>query len=131
MRKLQTLKTGKPMQALSAPRTLAPLGPPRLRGRRLLARRARILDHAPLCVVCLAAGRYKAATQLDHKVPLWQGGKDDESNLQPLCDRCHKAKTAAEATQRAAGISPPRNSLSQNQPDEKLPRLLSARSKFR
>lgn len=39
--------------------------------------------------------------QVDHDVPLEQGGSNDDSNLNLLCDDCHKAKTAAEARVRA------------------------------
>jgi len=34
--------------------------------------------------------------QIDHKVPRAEGGSNDDSNLQPLCDKCHKEKTAAD-----------------------------------
>lgn len=35
--------------------------------------------------------------ELDHIVPLADGGSEDESNLQVLCRKCHKEKTAREA----------------------------------
>lgn len=38
----------------------------------------------------------------DHRVPLADGGTHDAPNLQVLCVPCHKAKTALEATTRAA-----------------------------
>lgn len=34
------------------------------------------------------------AVELDHIVPLFKGGADDDSNLQGLCSPCHAAKTA-------------------------------------
>jgi 5-methylcytosine-specific restriction protein A len=34
-----------------------------------------------------------AATQVDHVIALVNGGADDDSNRQSLCDDCHKAKT--------------------------------------
>ncbi len=37
----------------------------------------------------------------DHVVPLWEGGADDEANLQLLCGACHKPKTREEAHRRA------------------------------
>ena len=37
------------------------------------------------------------ATQIDHVVPLAEGGPDDETNLLPIHDHCHREKTQAEA----------------------------------
>jgi 5-methylcytosine-specific restriction protein A len=37
------------------------------------------------------------ATQVDHIVPLSQGGTDVSENLQSICDDCHDAKSAREA----------------------------------
>ena len=31
--------------------------------------------------------------QIDHIIELWEGGTDDESNLQALCLSCHRVKT--------------------------------------
>jgi 5-methylcytosine-specific restriction endonuclease McrA len=33
---------------------------------------------------------------------LEQAGSNDDSNLQPLCNECHEAKTSTEAAYRAA-----------------------------
>lgn len=60
------------------------------------------------CVICRAAGRFTLATDCDHIEPVWRGGTDAGRNLQPLCRPCHKTKTAAEATERAAGGVCPR-----------------------
>lgn len=43
-----------------------------------------------------AVGRISGATEVDHRVPLKQGGTDDRQNLQGLCHDCHAAKTKAE-----------------------------------
>ena len=57
-----------------------------------------------LCVACGATGHVALARDVDHRVPLWQGGAAlDPANLQSLCVPCHKAKTAAEAGLRAGG----------------------------
>jgi 5-methylcytosine-specific restriction endonuclease McrA len=40
--------------------------------------------------------------QVDHVVPLWDGGTDDDSNKETICDEHHKIKTAREAKERAA-----------------------------
>ncbi len=49
------------------------------------------------CQSRLAIGRW----QLDHVIPLQDGGVNAEGNLQPLCVPCHGLKTAGEATERA------------------------------
>lgn len=81
--------------------SLRTLGAPgstlRVRGRPWRRLRARILAAQPLCVHCERAGRVTLATELDHRVPLSQGGTDDPANLDPICSDCHQAKTAAEA----------------------------------
>jgi 5-methylcytosine-specific restriction protein A len=51
--------------------------------------RAATLRAQPLCRMCLAAGRTVAATVVDHIQPLEDGGTNEQSNLQPLCKRCH------------------------------------------
>ena len=68
----------------------------RLRGRRAQERRKRWFALHPLCVHCEQRGRTTIATQLDHVVPLFRGGVDDDSNFQSLCLACHQAKTADE-----------------------------------
>ena len=56
-----------------------------------------------LCVACLAAGRVSLGAVVDHRIPLWNGGSDEDENKQLLCHPCHDAKTAEEARQRAGG----------------------------
>ena len=55
------------------------------------------------CLQCRDAGRTTLATEVDHIVPLWQGGSDDEANLQAINRECHKRKSAIEAAQRYRG----------------------------
>lgn len=43
----------------------------------------------------------RRAWELDHIVPLIDGGGCDLSNMQTLCRPCHRKKTGKEATQRA------------------------------
>lgn len=74
---------------------------PRLRGRAWGAQRALLLAQQPLCVHCKALGRVRAATEIDHKVPLFKGGSHDADNLQPLCAECHDAKTRTDLGWRA------------------------------
>lgn len=58
------------------------------------------MSEHPLCVHCQRSGRVSVAAEVDHIVPLHQGGADDETNLQSLCAPCHQAKTAREAAGR-------------------------------
>jgi 5-methylcytosine-specific restriction protein A len=74
----------------------------RVTGRKLQAIRRRHLQQQPLCVECKKNGRTSAATQIDHVIPLWNGGADDECNRQGLCDACHDKKTSIESALRAA-----------------------------
>ena len=60
--------------------------------------RKRILSRDKgLCQPCMADGKLRPAKQVDHKVPKFEGGTDDDDNLQAICLPCHQAKTAAEA----------------------------------
>ena len=66
---------------------------PRTRGHRWMEMRSLLLARQPLCVSCLGVGRVTAAQEVDHIVPLSQGGTDAPENLQPLCKPCHEEKT--------------------------------------
>lgn len=70
---------------------------PREKGRPWRRLRERILSEQPLCVHCERAGRVTLATEVDHRVPLSQGGTDDRANLDSVCADCHRAKSAREA----------------------------------
>lgn len=65
--------------------------------------RALVLGREPMCRTCAAHGRERLATEVDHIEPLVvsiRAGRPlmafTESNLQPLCEPCHDAKSAAE-----------------------------------
>jgi 5-methylcytosine-specific restriction protein A len=73
---------------------------PRLRGRGLQARNARLYRRNPLCPLCLEQGKLTEAVQWDHKIPLERGGAESAANLQGLCKPHHDAKSAAEALER-------------------------------
>jgi len=50
------------------------------------------------CEQCQEGSRLpKVANEVDHIVPLSQGGTDDPSNLRAINRECHRAKTAREA----------------------------------
>ena len=68
----------------------------RITGRTLQTLRARLFRDHPLCVVCEAKGSVSLARELDHIVPLYKGGSNDDSNCQALCVECHRDKTATD-----------------------------------
>ena len=72
----------------------------RTRGHALSKLRERIFRASPLCAHCLTAGRYTPGAELDHVLPLSQGGTDADANLQVLCVECHRIKSAREAGKR-------------------------------
>jgi 5-methylcytosine-specific restriction protein A len=71
--------------------------PARIRGRALQDARAALFAAHPYCVACLALGRHTRATIRDHRIPLAEGGPDDATNVQPLCQAHSDHKTRAEA----------------------------------
>lgn len=68
----------------------------RLRGRPGARLRGWVKREEPLCRACLAKGLSVATEEVDHIVPLSRGGSNDRSNMQGLCEPCHKAKSLAE-----------------------------------
>ena len=61
------------------------------------ARKAYLRAH-PLCVRCMAVGKYTKATVVDHIIP-HRGDKQlfwNQSNWQSLCKPCHDRKTWTE-----------------------------------
>lgn len=55
-----------------------------------------------VCQPCKRADRVTLATEVDHVIPQAEGGTDQDTNLQAICEACHKTKTAAE-TARGVG----------------------------
>lgn len=53
------------------------------------------------CQLCLFKGIEVKADEVDHIMPLADGGADTDSNKQSLCIECHKAKTKAEIASRS------------------------------
>ena len=75
---------------------------PRIAGSSWMATRRRIMQRDGFACACCGAVRMDH--EVDHVVPLEQGGGNDDDNLQLLCGgpgQCHAAKTAAEAKERA------------------------------
>lgn len=56
-----------------------------------------------LCQECLRGKRYRPARIVDHIKPKFEGGTDDEANLQSLCQACSDAKTAEEGRRARVG----------------------------
>lgn len=68
--------------------------------KRLRAEARRVLP-----VVCATCGRFPAegvAFELDHIIPVAEGGVDSLSNVQWLCVSCHAVKTRAESARGVA-----------------------------
>ena len=57
--------------------------------------RTEALAREPLCAVCLRKGRAVPATQVDHVIPINQGGDPFPplAGLECLCAGCHSRKT--------------------------------------
>lgn len=56
-----------------------------------------------LCQPCQAKGLTTQGRTVDHRVPKAEGGSDDPSNLQTICDDCHRVKTSEEARRGRGG----------------------------
>jgi 5-methylcytosine-specific restriction protein A len=76
--------------------------PNRIRGLKWHNLRCQVLREEPTCCKCPAP-----STICDHIVPLFEGGTDDRTNLQGMCNTCHNEKTAAESA-RSQGKREPR-----------------------
>lgn len=59
-----------------------------------------IFRNEPLCRQCSMEGRYTIAVEIDHILPLYEGGSNKVENLQPLCYSCHTMKTSLEKSSR-------------------------------
>jgi len=68
--------------------------------------RARILrrDNG-LCWACAACGLVGLAQQVDHRLPVWVGGTDDDANLGSMCIPHHQQKSTHETRLRNAGMA--------------------------
>lgn len=58
------------------------------------------------CEVCAASKRIREATEVDHIIPLSQGGTDVMSNLRAINVDCHREKTQREAKASSGGKPP-------------------------
>jgi 5-methylcytosine-specific restriction protein A len=53
-----------------------------------------------LCQECRRQGKVGVGSDVDHIVPLWEGGSDDDSNKELLCVGHHLNKSKEEAKRR-------------------------------
>jgi 5-methylcytosine-specific restriction protein A len=68
-------------------------------GRPWRRKRERILERDKYlckCTECIKNNLLTPADEVDHIIPISQGGSDDDSNLAAINHECHKRKTAAE-----------------------------------
>lgn len=60
----------------------------------------RILHRDPLCIIALVCveqdGMPAPSTQVDHRLPIQDGGDESDENLRGACQRCHSRKTRLE-----------------------------------
>lgn len=99
------LKTLKPRIAMLSTQRVQSIGragaTQRTRGSAWMKTRAAWLREHPLCVECEKQGFVSIDIEVDHIVPLWEGGVDNPSNYQTLCIEHHAEKTAGEAKRRS------------------------------
>ena len=70
--------------------------------------RAQFLRHHPLCIGSEQEPCNQAATEVDHIIPLVEGGTHQWSNLQPFCKSCHSKKTVRENRGKGGQLQPRR-----------------------
>jgi 5-methylcytosine-specific restriction protein A len=106
--RLKTVSGGRLAVAAPAPGGWQGASCNRIRGRRWMKIRARIIarDHG-ICQECVRQGtvtKDSLVYQVGHRIPLAEGGSNDDDNLECECERHAKAKTAQESA-RAQGRS--------------------------
>lgn len=75
----------------------------RIRGREGAEIRDRILSRDQgicKCRECTSLGRLMPAHQVDHRVPLFEGGREDDGNRYAINRQCHYEKTTCELRRR-------------------------------
>ena len=65
------------------------------------ARAALFLDHKGQCHICGGLIQLGQAWEVEHVIPLALGGDDEPHNMRPAHAKCHRTKTADDATNTA------------------------------
>ncbi|MCD8290839.1 MAG: HNH endonuclease [Prevotella sp.] len=73
-------------------------------GRRWQKIRSAYINAHPLCEMCMDEGRYVAAEEVHHKIPLKDGGTNEAENLQSLCRKHHAQVHAQMGTRTHGGV---------------------------
>ena len=96
---MKTLKTT--LKALDQSSVKRGLATARITGNSLYAIMKRFeRDNPRLCAECQRQGRVRYGDELEHVVPLWNGGAESDANREWICREDHKIKTAREASER-------------------------------
>lgn len=77
---------------------LASVAVERIRGWKLIKIRNRIMRRDNY--TCRKCGRVTTKGQVDHVIPLFDGGAEADENRQYLCCECHEIKSAEEENER-------------------------------
>jgi hypothetical protein len=75
-------------------------------------------------MTCSRCGASRRKLHRDHITPKWQGGADDEDNIQMLCANCHEDKTYEES--QSPAFREAMRQLSLNLPEESVLKHLHA-----
>lgn len=97
------MKMLKPQVAMLRTTQVKTLVTERTRGSTWMKTRHRILTRDNglcRCEECRASGRILIAHEVDHVIPLHEGGADADHNLAAINSECHKRKSAEEASRR-------------------------------
>lgn len=81
-------------------------------GSKWRSKRQRVFERdGYLCQICAAAGRLKSVTLhgtnhgvCDHRLALAEGGADEDTNLQTICQQCDQEKTQRESQRGRGGV---------------------------
>ena len=59
-------------------------------------RRRRLIESHGMGCRCGFTAEHVCQLQVDHILPTWLGGNDEDENLQVICARCHAYKSAVD-----------------------------------